>query len=193
MYHNFLELLCQSPLKPPNTLNYFSWKRPLDTFIKLNTDRSVYQEGRSAPAGGVLRNSNGAWLLGFMANLGWCDIISAEFWAIYQGLILSWNNGWKYIMVESDSSLAINMLKQNSTNPSRHLPLIVAIKDLCARSWQVRFEHTYQETNKVADLLSKKARGSLDGVSILNDPPDEILILLEDDRNGKLYARYSYR
>lgn len=139
----------------------------------------------------MFKNHNGDWLLGFMTNLGRCDIISAELWAIYQALLFAWHNDWTYIMVESDSTITINLLSRTKTSSSSHLPLIATIKTLCSRNWQVKFAHTYRETNKIADLLSKTARENQDGVTMPYNPPEEILTLLETDRNGRLYARYS--
>lgn len=75
-YHKSLELLTQSSPKPPRTINYYSWKKPNDPFIKINTDRSVHHEGMSATARGIVRNHNGDWPLGFMANL--VDVTSSR-------------------------------------------------------------------------------------------------------------------
>lgn len=138
--------------------------------------------------GKTFRDHNEDWLLGFMANLGRCDVVFVNFWAICQGLLLAWHNEWRHVIVESDSTLATSMMKRIDLNINSHLSLLSAIKSLSVRSWQVEFKHTNRETNKVANFLSKEARERTNGVRLLNVPPSEVITHIEFEKRGTLTA-----
>lgn len=61
----------------------FSRHPPLHHWVKLNTDGSSRR--KSSGAGGVIRDSQGKWLLFF-------------FWLIWANLILFWQNYGDYFM-----------------------------------------------------------------------------------------------
>ncbi|GKU94254.1 hypothetical protein SLEP1_g7776 [Rubroshorea leprosula] len=66
-----------------------SWNPPPAGFIKLNTDGSANANPGEAGAGGVFRDELGNWLLGFYRNVGFTSSLSAELWALREGLKLA--------------------------------------------------------------------------------------------------------
>lgn len=54
------------------------WIRPRHGEAALNCDVSVTNLGAKAACGGVLRDENGSFILGYAANLGSCSIMAAE-------------------------------------------------------------------------------------------------------------------
>lgn len=69
--------------------------------------------GEHVGCGGVLRDASGCWRGGFVRNLGTCSVLAAELWGILSGLqLLAWEGGWKKIIVESDSSVAVAMVQE---------------------------------------------------------------------------------
>ena len=65
------------------------WFAPAPGCWKLNTDGAVKLSTKEASAGGVIRNSNGEWFLGYVRRLGESCVLTAELWAIYDGLKLA--------------------------------------------------------------------------------------------------------
>ena len=61
------------------------WKAPIWSCISLNTDGAMKGSGY-AGVGGLIRDSNGNWLMGFTVNLGMCSVLSAELWGLLHGL-----------------------------------------------------------------------------------------------------------
>lgn len=90
-----------------STERQVTWNPPQEHFIKLNVDgTSLGNPGRSG-FGGIFRNRHGEWLLGFS---GFCDFntnLKAELMAISQELEIAWEQGYKAILCDSDSTLAI--------------------------------------------------------------------------------------
>lgn len=86
------------------------WNPPDSGSWKLNCDGSVNISGRSAGCGGVLRDSNGAFVFAFSQHLEDCNILEAELKGILHGIRIARNRGFFRLVVESDSSDAFDLL-----------------------------------------------------------------------------------
>ncbi|MBA0682712.1 hypothetical protein Goari_024407, partial [Gossypium aridum] len=70
----------------------------------LNTGRKMtLLEDDSATAGGVVRNRNGEWIIGYNRFLGSCLMFEAELWRILDGLNTLIDRGLDNVMVQTDS------------------------------------------------------------------------------------------
>lgn len=86
------------------------WNPPPLGCWKLNCDGSAQQSGRAAGCGGIMRDSSGSFVFAFSHRLEACTSIEAKLWGIYHGLSIAWSRGHKRIELESDSSVAIDLL-----------------------------------------------------------------------------------
>ncbi|CAN1147355.1 Putative ribonuclease H protein At1g65750 [Linum perenne] len=89
---------------------------------------------RGCGGGGLVRNSSGHCLLAFTANLGSCSITRAELWGILIGLRLAWNAGYKKIIVQTDSQVAVQLLTDDSSTNHHHGLEVTQFKEFNARS-----------------------------------------------------------
>ncbi|KAK9029784.1 hypothetical protein V6N11_026886 [Hibiscus sabdariffa] len=78
------------------------WKPLEQGWICLNVDGAVSLQFGVGAIGGLARNSLGEWLVGFSKTLGHSDALRAELWAIYDGLKLAWDCGFRRLLVQSD-------------------------------------------------------------------------------------------
>ncbi|CAN1157810.1 Putative ribonuclease H protein At1g65750 [Linum perenne] len=131
-----------------------SWTPGPNDWLIINTDGSVKQPLSEAAAGGLVRNSSGHCLLAFTANLGSCSITRAELRGILIGLRLAWNAGYKKIIVQTDSQVAVQLLTDESSTNHHHGLEISQFKEFNARSWEIRIQHIYREGNRAADFLA---------------------------------------
>ncbi|KAK8538214.1 hypothetical protein V6N12_044349 [Hibiscus sabdariffa] len=60
--------------------------------------------------GGVIRDSNGLWVVGFSKYFGRCSVIEAEFWAVLEVLQNALRMRAMRIVLESDNSDVVNIL-----------------------------------------------------------------------------------
>ncbi|KAK8990803.1 hypothetical protein V6N11_028763 [Hibiscus sabdariffa] len=86
-YHGSLTPLTPLPLSLHTSAP--SWIAPASGWTCLNIDDVVSQSSHDCKIVGLIRNSTGEWLVGFAKAIGHSDILQAEIWAIYEGLILS--------------------------------------------------------------------------------------------------------
>ena len=79
--------------------------------------------------------------------------LDAELRAIYNGIKFVQEQGIESILLETDSEVVINLLKQQTMDKSIHRGLIEDCKKLIANGrWNIL--HTLREGNKVTDTLA---------------------------------------
>ncbi|KAE8705458.1 hypothetical protein F3Y22_tig00110429pilonHSYRG01311 [Hibiscus syriacus] len=111
-----------------------------------------------AAAGGVIRDARGEWIIRFSRSVRTWSVLNAELWAIYDVLLHAWDLGVKKIIVETDSALAVDLInKSGRSNDS--VMILLLIRTVINRSWEVQVVHVYREANKVADKPAAMARG----------------------------------
>ncbi|KAA3475886.1 RNA-directed DNA polymerase (Reverse transcriptase) [Gossypium australe] len=91
---------------------------PGDNWVHLSTDGAVNNISGAAAAGGVARDHEGNWILGFNRFLGNCTPIEAEFWGILDGILILLNKGYKRINIMSDNIEVVqNLSTLDSEDP----------------------------------------------------------------------------
>jgi ribonuclease HI len=90
--------------------------------------------------------------------VGISTILHVELLAIYHGLKVAWDQGYRNIICYSDSTLSIQLV-EGEVSPWHHYASILAnIKALVKRNWSICFKHTMREANTVADLLARQVQ-----------------------------------
>jgi ribonuclease HI len=168
------------------------WKYPQEERIKLNVDGCSKGNPGVAGAGGVIRDHLGAWIGGFARNIGICSSVNAELWAVYVGLQLAWDRGFRKVDLESDSKVVVGLINGDSVRVDRNYNIIMQIKGMLGRDWEVTTYHVYREANCVADWLANYGltRDLLDrGSDVLEEPPSGLYPLLYYDLIGSTVTR----
>ncbi|XP_031279206.1 uncharacterized protein LOC116137673 [Pistacia vera] len=168
-------------------MTWHSWQKPPLGCIKLNTDGSVDRE--NAGFGGLLRDYRGQPICAFVTKAQFDDVFLVELSAVWRGLVLASCLGIRVIWVESDSESVvetINGLRSFNTKASSWLNdiwrLLGNLERFCV-------SHTWRETNKAADYLSKMVLMGSDVVLWPNDFPSNLCNIIKDDAEGRLYRR----
>lgn len=97
--------------RPPRVVKSVKWAPPPPGCYKLNVDGSVH-DGRIF-AGCIVRNSLGYFVAAFTITLGRGVTLDAEVLAGMHGVVFVRLMGWTNLWVETDSTLAIKILKSN--------------------------------------------------------------------------------
>ncbi|KAL9444513.1 hypothetical protein AB3S75_017659 [Citrus x aurantiifolia] len=162
---------------------FIGWQPPTWPWCKLNTDGSVRNscDAGAGGAGGVIRDYAGNWISGFCMNIGECPVVMAELWGLYQGLLLAWDAGIKYLLVEVDSLCVAQMIFKQVVMPNVSYALVAAVRDLFNRNWQVSLSHIFREANSVADFMANMAHSLPHGIHLFTSPPvGSYSIILQD-------------
>ena len=70
-----IPLVSRSPILMP-----VRWEKPSPGWVKLNTDGSSLVNPGIAGSGGLIRNSDGDWIMGFVRNIGTTGSVAAKLW-----------------------------------------------------------------------------------------------------------------
>ncbi|KAH9791204.1 putative ribonuclease H protein [Citrus sinensis] len=174
--------------KQPRVETMIRWKAPIWPCVSLNTDGAMKRFGY-AGAGGLLRDYNGNWLMGFTVNLGMCSVLSAELWGLLHGLKVAWDYGFRHLQVGVDNKNVMLLLERAHPPANENAILVKTIRELLARDWIVHMEHVYREANSAADFLASYSLTKPLGLHVLPSPPPDIIGLLCNDAYGIAHSR----
>lgn len=157
MYHSIcrrVEVVSNTPGTPQNsgdqplthTLDYtHHWEKPPPAFDALNYDDFVSNLGLAAGCGDFCRNIEGKLLFAFSHKLEPCSSLEAETWAIYHGLCLARNRGYRKVVVLSDSLQALDLLRGDSCSPLPLNRLVQSTQQLSEQPFTVPWKHISRE------------------------------------------------
>ncbi|KAF7832314.1 putative ribonuclease H protein At1g65750 family [Senna tora] len=93
------------------------WKAPNEGWIKFNVDGSHCPHTDSSSCGGIARDNNGTWILGFAHRIGRSNSFQAEAWAVWSALRIAKDRNWPKVIIETDSFVVMQMIQQGCPNP----------------------------------------------------------------------------
>ncbi|KAK8997114.1 hypothetical protein V6N11_020600 [Hibiscus sabdariffa] len=100
-YTDYAEIgTMSSPMLQVETME---WNEPRLEWVCLNVDGTMSLPLSEGSIGGLFRNTDGAWIMGFARAIGRLDSLQVELWALLEGLNLAW-----------DQVCAIHRLRQKS-------------------------------------------------------------------------------
>lgn len=102
-------------------------------WLKLNTDGSAVGNSGIAGGGGLIRNENGDWIMGFAKSLGITSGVMAELWALKYSLTLASQLRIADLCVEFDAELIVLLLNNYLINNLMLEPLLGDCKTLLKR------------------------------------------------------------
>ncbi|KAK7246605.1 hypothetical protein RIF29_41474 [Crotalaria pallida] len=168
-----------------------AWKKPGIGWTKLNFDGSCKGKSGKASIGGVLRNHNAEFLLGYAESIGQANSTIAELLALRRGLELVLENGWNNdIWLEGDAKTLVEIIVQRRQvrcmEVRRHISDINSILpgfNNCIVS------HIYREGNRAADKFAQLGHLFDEPRIWIDVPPDEVLAIVHEDAEGKIVHR----
>ncbi|CAL8078159.1 unnamed protein product [Prunus armeniaca] len=138
---------CSRNSKTSKQILKLHWSPPCAGCFKINADGSCMGEMGSISVGGIIRDSTGGWIKGFVTNLRCDKILEAELWGVFRCLLLTWNEDIRRIKVECDSFTDVSLIN-GETRPSHPLSsLIHNCKDMLLCDWECSISHIYREQN----------------------------------------------
>lgn len=132
------------------------WHPPFTGLIKFNIDGSSRGNSGISGARGVLRDSYGLTLGMFSMSVGSTWAYVAEVKAILNALLFCKNHDFNNVIIESDSTLAVGWVMNNSNRPWKLLSDINQIDHLMFEVNCTRVFHIFREANTIVHNLAKE-------------------------------------
>ena len=156
------------------------WVPPPPGMVKVNVDGAA---ARRAAVVGVIRDELGNWMGGFVTKIGIADALRAELWSILHGLKLAWDMGFRRVILETDSQLAIHVISsRNSLDPNYNLVALIRLQ--LQMDWNCELTFAWREANGCAHALAQAGLQMDFQEESLAHPPPWYLSILSSDLNG---------
>jgi ribonuclease HI len=149
----------------------------------------VASQSGLAGCGGVIRNCQGDFIAAFSAQVGSVSVVHAELWEIVYGLKLANNRGYKRIHVESDSLIAINLIRNGCNKEHSAFQLVKTALRFTEDMEAVIWQHSLREANQVADTLAKHSLSLLDNCKVFDNVPAFLVMPLMADSQCIAFPR----
>ncbi|XP_052203637.1 uncharacterized protein LOC127808938 isoform X2 [Diospyros lotus] len=169
------------------SISWCRWKKPRCGWMKLNADGSVDRD--HAGFGGLLRDHRGSPICAYASKAPRGDIFLVELWAIWRGLVLAVGLGIKAIWVESDSMSVVKTINKEQPYSPRASSCLNQVWKLLKKFQKYKVTHSWRETNRAADHLSKMNLVGSDAVIWPADFPNRLRTIIEEDAEGRWYRR----
>ena len=170
-------------------LKSIRWEKPNTGWKKLNTDGSSVDSLGLAGGGGVVRDENGNWVLGYARNFGPVNSCIAELWSLRDGLILCVQAQVQALIVEMDAKALVDAFSNQSKTNTVNSSLMEDCRQLASQIPQVSFRHAYREANMCADQLAKLGASMENDFAVFPCPPVRIVPFVEADCRGQFVNR----
>lgn len=166
-----------------------------DDFLKLNTDGSSRGNPGPSSFGGLIRDSKGRWLCGYMGKMegGLYTSLEAEMWSIYNGLHLVAEKNLSRLLIETDCETVIGLVVGYYTlrDDQYSLKTVMDVIKKLMMERNCTLVHTRREGNQCADLLAKLGGRQYEEYAVLEKPPAALIsYLLQDEANQLMKRRY---
>ncbi|XP_019423006.1 PREDICTED: uncharacterized protein LOC109332480 [Lupinus angustifolius] len=164
------------------------WQYPQEGWIKANTDGAAHGSPGYAGGGGIFRDSSGACLVCFASYLSIQNAVYAEMHSAIKAVNIAFNCGWRNLWLESDSTMVVDIFKNNSLPPWK---LFTAWNNCKHQLQSMNFHitHIYREGNSCADKLASYGISSQEN-TIWNSAP--LFIYEEFSRNRLGLPNYRF-
>lgn len=158
------------------------WSPPPPSAFKLNTDGSATKS--NAAAGGLIRNSDGAWIGGFAMNIGPSSAMDAELWGLRQGLFLALQLDISSLIVELDALEIVRTLDTGTLPPNPAPTLLHDCYGLTRKFKSFKIQYAPRDANTAADRLANLGHDLPHGVTSFRETRCELVDILGNDISG---------
>ncbi|OIT30583.1 putative ribonuclease h protein [Nicotiana attenuata] len=167
-----------------------AWEKPKIGWTKLNFDGSCKCKTGKSSIGGIFRNHEAEFLLGYAESIGKTNSTIAELTALSRGLELIIENGWNDVWLEGDSKSLVDVIVSKRVVRCKevqkqisHINLLIPEIKSCI------ITHIFREGNRAADKFAQMGH-HLKKPQIWRDiPPNQVLRIVKEDAEGKTFFR----
>jgi ribonuclease HI len=158
------------------------WIKSEARFLKVNVDGSFHSDYHAGSTGAIMRDCEGKFVAAsstFLANID--SAVTAEAYAMREGLKLSSEMGCNNIIMESDSLETIEACSGENTWWNAPSAIYADCVDYATNIGNVRYRFCHREANEVAHELARECFCNKVNCNWVDEPPSFILAKLIND------------
>ncbi|GER53008.1 polynucleotidyl transferase [Striga asiatica] len=170
-----------------------TWARPDHGWTKLNYDGSCKCKTGESSIGGIFRDHNTCFLLGYAESIGQSNNSLAELTALMRGLEIVLENGWSDVWLVGDSKGIVDIItrKKRVIRCAQVRAHVARVNLMVSEIKNCVFTHTFREGNRAADKFAQMGHKLKRPQVWRHVPLNEVLRIVNGDAEGKTfeYAR----
>ncbi|KAK2661127.1 hypothetical protein Ddye_007660 [Dipteronia dyeriana] len=112
------------------------------------------------------------------------NVLGAELWGMLEGLNMAWNDGFKNVVAETDSSCVAQLLNTETSPNHPPFSLIQSCREIINKDWRCVVQHNNSEGNSTADGLAYLGHKMEIGLRFFDNPPVTIRDIFYSDGRG---------
>jgi ribonuclease HI len=125
--------------------------------LKCNVDGAFYEQQWQGATGAVLRDDNGAFVMGGAKWYGHClDALNMEALACRDGLLMVRQVHAQRVRLETDRQELLKLWRTGDNQRSSVMPILTEIQDLSQLFQDFNFSFISRNCNRVAHTLAKQ-------------------------------------
>ncbi|MBA0853062.1 hypothetical protein Goshw_012969 [Gossypium schwendimanii] len=141
-------------------------------WVHLFTNGAVNRGSGATFAGGLLRDQNRDWVLGYNYYLGKCAVFEAKLWGILDGMLILLSKG-------------CNLLVKSGITALKRVQWIMRTE----KQWLIRYVPI--KDNQVADYLAKLNLGGRTCLQVYDEVPHVTLEALNQDKAKSAFDQFN--
>lgn len=138
--------------------------------------------------GGLISDHRGSWVNGYMRQIEFASSITAEFWALKDGLLLASQLGITQLLVELDAKVVLDLMQSSKSSTNSFSSLLNDYRYLLRQFSQVRISRVFWEANRCTNHLAKGGCTFIGNFVILDSPISNELCITLDSNASSLYS-----
>ncbi|KAH1074811.1 hypothetical protein J1N35_027139 [Gossypium stocksii] len=155
-----------------------------DVWMRILPEELKQRNTGYAASGGIARDHEGNWIMGFTRFLGVCSPFEAEVWGILDGILILLNKGYRRIRLPNDNLEVIQTLTNLNLEDSG-IPILRRTQRIMKAEGVWKIMHIPRNQNSVADHLAKVSLQWKSSLQVFNDPPKDVTDLLQKDKANR--------
>ena len=124
---------------------------------KVYVDGAFSHCDNIAGCGGIMCNRQGELFQSFACSIQGRSSINAELWGCILGLRLSWEAGFRNILLFTDAQDILSLIEQHDISLHEENDTIMLLRELLHQDWEVSIRWISREENNAADFFARYA------------------------------------
>ncbi|KAH1047396.1 hypothetical protein J1N35_038180 [Gossypium stocksii] len=129
-------------------------------------------------SGGVARDQDGNWIVGFSRFLGICSPFEAEIWSILDGILILLSKGYRRTFITTDNLEVVQTLTNMDLEDSG-ITVLRRTQRILQSEGEWRIKHISRDQNSVADRLAKLSLSWKSSLQVFDEAPKDFTDLLQ--------------
>ena len=152
--------------------------------MKLNTNGSLLGNQGLVREGGIIRDEDDNWVMGFSRKIRNTTSFLVKMWNLVDELIICLNQNLSFVEVELGAKSIVDALANSSPSNNIVSPILDGCRYLVSLFSQVCIRHCFREANHCVDRLARIGTNQNSDFILYESLPADLVEIVEANLDG---------